>query len=91
METQMTRTLTGLGIALALTLSTHPVFLQHHPENGDAPGAYSDIMIAANEGKPEESAKMGKDEGTQAGTSQGSTSESTSEKVDQPGAEHPKQ
>jgi hypothetical protein len=65
--------------------------LQHHPENGDAPGAYSDIMIASNEGKPEESAKIGKEEGTPASTNQGATSGSNSEKVDQPGAEHPKQ
>ena len=80
-------TLTGL--ALALTLSTHSVLLQHHPENGDAPGAYSDITIAANEGKAEESAKMGKEEGTHSGTNQGATSESNSAKVDQP--DRPKQ
>jgi hypothetical protein len=96
-------TLAGLGLTLALPLSIHtnllqhlplstrPILLQHYLENGDAPGAYSDIMIAANETKPEESAKMGKEQGTHSGANQGATSESNSAKIDQPGAEHPKQ
>ena len=56
-------TLAAIGLALALTLSTQPGLLHQHPDEGKAPGAHSDIMIAANEGKPEESAKMGKEEG----------------------------
>jgi len=92
MEAHMARTTSAaIGLALALTLSTQPGLLHQHPDEGKAPGAHSDIMIAANEGKPEESAKMGKEEGTHSGTNRGATSESNSAKVDQPGADHPKQ
>ena len=44
----------ALGLTLAIALTTGTVFVKHPPATGNkAPGAYSDIMIAADETKRE--------------------------------------
>jgi hypothetical protein len=83
------------AIAAALTLGTMGV--RETPKEPAEPLATSDILLAQadsatdadTKSNAEESAKMGKEEGTHSGENQGVTPESDTSKIDQPARANP--
>ena len=93
----MTRpTLALTALAAALTLGV--IGDRETPKENAEPRAVSDILLVqadpsatGAESKPstEDSAKMGKEEGTHSGENQGATPESDTSKIDQPARRNP--
>ncbi len=83
------------AMAAALTLGT--MGARETPKEPAEPLAISDILLvqadpatdAETKSNAEESAKMGKEEGTHSGENQGVTTESDTSKIDQPARANP--